>query len=232
MKPIRLVSLAENKYNQLLSVLILVFLASPFVGESKIGNTVILLILLVALVAVIHRLEPSRRAFKLYICLALLALIVQLFSKQDFLDHQDFISVNSTHILASIRSFIFLFFLSVTVYAVTEKELLPAKQVTADTIKGGVCVYFLIGIAWADLYTITYSFNPSAFYTAASLQSRADLFYFSFTTLTTVGYGDILPVSPIARVLANLEGIIGTMYPAIFIARLVGLYSSKHDQRD
>ena len=56
--------------------------------------------------------------------------------------------------------------------------------------------------------------------------ARASLFYFSMTTLTTLGYGDILPVKPVARSLATLEGLIGQLYPAVLIGRLVSLQIS------
>ncbi|MGC8712867.1 MAG: potassium channel family protein, partial [Leptodesmis sp.] len=66
-----------------------------------------------------------------------------------------------------------------------------------------------------------------AFRSLSEANKQANLIYFSFTTLTTTGYGDIVPISTLARAFANVEAIIGVMYPAIFIARLVGLYSTQ-----
>jgi hypothetical protein len=63
------------------------------------------------------------------------------------------------------------------------------------------------------------------------LKSPGDLMYFSMSTLTTVGYGDIAPVNPIARSLANLEALIGQLYPAIIVARIVTLYTPKNRSR-
>ena len=76
---------------------------------------------------------------------------------------------------------------------------------------------------------------PGAFnFSAADLSSQtltARLLYFSMTTLTTVGYGDITPINPVARSLANLEGIIGQLFPAITLARLVSMQLSQRQQR-
>ena len=67
------------------------------------------------------------------------------------------------------------------------------------------------------------SLDVNAFsYSGETIEQPFDLLYFSFTTLTTVGYGDILPVSSIAKVFANLEGMLGVLFPAVFIAKLVG----------
>jgi hypothetical protein len=83
----------------------------------------------------------------------------------------------------------------------------------------------MLGIIWHLLYEVVYIWDAAAFSDPCG-DCHPDLLYFSYTTLTTLGYGDILPVNTWARTLANLEAITGLMYPAIFIARLVSLYSS------
>lgn len=95
-----------------------------------------------------------------------------------------------------------------------------SQVVTVDTILGGISIYFLLGYLWACMFILIESFNPQAFTTI----SRIELLYFSFTTITTLGYGDITPQSELAMVLATLEAIVGQMYVTIFIARLVGLH--------
>jgi hypothetical protein len=116
--------------------------------------------------------------------------------------------------------------MSLCVYSIL-RELIPTERVTSDIIKGGICIYFLLGFFWAATYNIVQIFDSDSFTSAAKTITRADLIHFSFTTLTTVGYGDISPVSKVARVLANLEGIAGVLYPAVFIARLVGLQNGR-----
>jgi hypothetical protein len=87
-------------------------------------------------------------------------------------------------------------------------------------IVGGICIYLLIGILWTVLYGLVRTWNPDAIV----LREGASLFYFSFTTLTTLGYGDITPAVKLAQDLAIMEAITGQVYLAIFIARLVGLH--------
>jgi hypothetical protein len=91
---------------------------------------------------------------------------------------------------------------------------------------GAVLLYLTIGVVFVALYTLVGVFAPGSF-TGLKVHDRVslppDLVYFSFTTLTTVGYGDIVPVHPFARSLSNLEAILGQLYPATLLARLVSL---------
>ena len=100
-------------------------------------------------------------------------------------------------------------------------------RITPPRIMGAVAAYLLAGLMWAYAYHLLIRFHPGAFQMSQAPNTlaewKASLLYFSFVTLTTVGYGDILPVHPFARSLANLEALIGQLYPAILIARLVSL---------
>lgn len=104
----------------------------------------------------------------------------------------------------------------------------PGK-VTFDRIHGAIALYILVGVIWAEAYQLVSILVPKAFNSATSDQNSESVstwIYFSFTTLTTAGYGDIVPVAPQARSLANLEALIGQLYPAIVLARLVSLHST------
>lgn len=101
--------------------------------------------------------------------------------------------------------------------------------ITLRRIQGAIAVYLLLGLMWAAIYALVYINDPGSF-SFGILPSqgalpivRARFIYFSFTTLTTVGYGDITPLSPIARSLAMLEAVTGQLFPAILIARLVSM---------
>ena len=101
--------------------------------------------------------------------------------------------------------------------------------ITTHRIAGAIAVYLLFGLMWAFVYQFIAMQSPEAFklpdslgtYTADTLQSN--LLYFSFVTLTTLGYGDILAVHPLARMLVMLEALTGQLFPAILLARLVSL---------
>jgi hypothetical protein len=99
-------------------------------------------------------------------------------------------------------------------------------RITYHRIVGAILLYLTIGLVFVALYTMVGAYSPNAFSgmtVTAHVSLPSDLVYFSFTTLTTLGYGDIMPVHPIARSLSNLEAIIGQVYPATLLARLVSL---------
>jgi len=103
-------------------------------------------------------------------------------------------------------------------------QTLRTGPVTFQRIQGAIAAYLLLGILWATAYALLGDLRPGAFSGPVSLADgpRA-YFYFSFVTLTTVGYGDVLPVHPAARSLAMLEAVTGPLYLAILVARLVSL---------
>ena len=100
-------------------------------------------------------------------------------------------------------------------------------NVTHHRVQGAICVYLLAGLAWAYSYETLLILDPFALHLPTGglmIPVRTGLLrYFSFVTLTTLGYGDILPVSPFARALATSEALFGQLYPAVMIARLVSL---------
>ena len=108
------------------------------------------------------------------------------------------------------------------------KELFRQREVTTNMIFGAIVTYLLAAVAFAYLFEILELLQPGSFSGIpdyASAQELGDaLLYFSLVSLTTVGYGDIAPVFGVARPLAVLEGVFGTLYLAVMIARLVGLH--------
>jgi hypothetical protein len=113
------------------------------------------------------------------------------------------------------------------------REVLGRSQVDRDTIFGAVCAYFLVGICWSGIYGFVEQVRPGSliFPEAANGQPEAArpemILYFSFVTLATLGYGDILPAVPTTRVLAWLEAVFGQFYIAVLVARLVGLVQAR-----
>ena len=105
-----------------------------------------------------------------------------------------------------------------------------ARNVSADHLAGSVCVYLLVGVAFASLFTAIDVGDPGAFRGSgegSAGQPWAEYLFFSFTALTTVGYGDITPATSITRSLATVETVFGVLYVAILVARLVGVYASR-----
>ena len=103
-------------------------------------------------------------------------------------------------------------------------QTLRAGPVTFHRLQGATASYLLLGVIWAHAYALLAELRPGAFSGPISAADGARAYlYFSFVTLATVGYGDVLPVHPVARSLAMLEAVTGTLYLAIVIARLVSL---------
>lgn len=128
--------------------------------------------------------------------------------------------------LATVKTFSALLALSLFAWAVLYQTLREGR-ITMQRVYGAVAVYLLLGMIWGLAYELVLLHSPEAFQEANVGEKHsllpAKLVYFSLVTLTTVGYGDITPVHPIARSLANLESLTGQLFPAILIARLVSL---------
>jgi hypothetical protein len=116
--------------------------------------------------------------------------------------------------------------LAITLGWVVARQVFAAGRVTYHRIVGAILLYFLISLMFVALFVLVGQIIPKAFSGIAIEDSTAlasNFIYFSFVTLTSTGYGDVVPVHPIARSLCNLESIIGQLYPAILLARLVTL---------
>jgi len=101
-----------------------------------------------------------------------------------------------------------------------------------DTIYGGICVYVLVGFCFGAGFALLETLSPGSFRfvepAPTSISAlEIQMMYFSFVTLTTLGYGDITPLAPTARSLAMIEAVAGPMFVAVFLARLVGVRTGK-----
>jgi hypothetical protein len=148
--------------------------------------------------------------------------------------------------MAALATLVFLVYVIIVVY----RLLLAPGVVTGDKLAAAVNVYLLLGLAWAIAYGVIATLDYGAFTTSTikfeTLEEYVELgaefvfIYFSFVTITTLGYGDVLPVTPIAQTAAWTEAVVGQLFVAVTIARLVGLLgrrdvmgSRKHqDDRD
>jgi hypothetical protein len=113
----------------------------------------------------------------------------------------------------------------VIIWTVARAVFEPGR-ITYHRVVGAILLYLTIGLVFVALYTLVGALSPNAFNgltVAARVSMPSDLIYFSFVTLTTLGYGDIVPVDPVARSLSNIEAILGQLYPATLLARLVSL---------
>ena len=202
----------------LLISLLLLFLVSPFVVSVRYGTVIITIASAIVMVSGTYAVSERRRFFVVTLVVAAAAvatnwLMVAL--------QREWIAVAS-HGLTLLLLGLF----AVGILG----DVLHGGRISADKIYGAICVYFLVGFAWTFGYAIMELINPGSFSGLVDTD-RADyvgqvlqMSYFSFATLTTLGYGDIVPRSPAARTLATLEAAMGQVYLAVLIARLVGLH--------
>ena len=109
------------------------------------------------------------------------------------------------------------------------RRVLFTGTIDGNKIIGAICIYILLGLIWAILYLFIAEFMPGAFNGLAQapwLENFATAVYFSFVTITTLGFGDISPALPLARFLVFMEAIVGVFYIAILVASLIGVRMS------
>jgi voltage-gated potassium channel Kch len=115
------------------------------------------------------------------------------------------------------------------------RQVLFTGLIDTNKIVGAICIYLLMGLIWALSYLLIAQAMPDAFNGLEQLpwyENFSDVAYYSYVTLTTLGYGDISPVAPVARFLVYMEAIVGVFYMAILVASLVGIRSSEVQARD
>jgi hypothetical protein len=108
-----------------------------------------------------------------------------------------------------------------------------ARPITAVTIQAAIAVYLLFGLGWANAYLLVMQRNPHSFHSTVGLSSSSSVewYYYSYVTLTTLGYGEITPLTRVARALATGEAVTGQLYLAVLIARLIGMEISYSQQK-
>ena len=111
-------------------------------------------------------------------------------------------------------------------------HILHTDDVTADTLYEAVCVFLMLGLLWASFYNYLEYISPGIIFVENNIDlvktlTANKIIYYSYTTLTTLGYGDITPVTPIGRIVSVLEAIFGQLFLAFLVARLVAIYTAK-----
>ncbi len=212
---------------QFLGALILMLFASPFLDESVYGQAVDIVLMTLVLVAGVLAVGRSHRTLVLAVVLMLPAVAARWLSH--FQPHW--------LPLTSLTGLIFIGFVEFQLL----HFIFRAPRVNSEVLCAGISGYLLLGILWMSAYRLVSLLNPvdlnnlalhpGAFaYTVGATTphslSQFEAYYFSFITLSTVGYGDITPLSNGARTLAMMEAMTGTLYMAVLISRLVALHSS------
>lgn len=220
MRLIDLGKIVENKYNHLLAYEILLMVIYPLLEALEIEFPVMACLFLVVLIPALHVVLPFK-AFVYLMSLGVFGVFLRILVYLNIFPNE----IEKAVIIFTDGS-IAIFLLLVVIILI--KRMSSRKVVTADTIKGGISVYFLIGMLWTFLYQILLLIDPNAL--SHVTEEMVDCFYYSFATLTTLGPGDISPTSVHAKFLAILEAFAGQVYLAIFVAQLIGLHLGKRLQ--
>lgn len=115
------------------------------------------------------------------------------------------------------------------------QNIFRSDRVDANVIVGAVCIYLLLGVSWSLIYAFVSLLIPGSFsgdITGSIYQQLLDFVHFSFVTLTSLGYGDIVPIGATARALATIEVIVGQFYMTILVAGLVAAYMKRSEASD
>jgi hypothetical protein len=226
-----LAKLRKARFRHLLFSLSLLIFLSPVVGifSSELGRTIasllVIWLLAAVLVAAALAVSDDRRNSIIALVLAAACLILTL------LGHP-----NNSPGFRIVQYLLTIMFLSHVIRLIV-RTLFRLKTVNYDTIAASLCGYLLIGVVYAVAYSLVVELDDTAIAIGRSgsdVESAlhfgdhhtASSLYFSFVTLTTLGYGDITPVSMPARMLTTTEALLGQLYLIVLVARLVGLHIS------
>lgn len=209
-----------GRYGSLLIALMLVMLLEPLLQEGQFGRYLIEFLFVIVLVAGLRAIVVRKDLFIFQVALLVVSLALGIYGMIQ--GHELLFT------LSLAGRILFMLLVALTILA----DLFRGSKVTGDTLAGAVCVYLMIALTWGFTFLLIEFLVPGSF---SFTQGHARLqlwisrefypfFYFSLVTMTTVGYGDMAPVTTVARSFATTEAIIGQLYLTILVARLVGLY--------
>ena len=210
-----------NNYVALLFTLLILLVAGPILESLVPGHWFWDALLIVVLVTAMRRIVQLQQRWWVTVGLGVPAVLGRVVTA--------LVDEPSREIAVVVFVFTVLFMLHVI--CSIGRHVLFAARVNRDILAGAICLYLLLGLVWAIAYGFLMVLDPTSLnvplhFTSAGQDSGSPfsiLTYFSFVTLTTLGFGDISPVSPMARNLVWLEAVVGQLFVAITIARLVSL---------
>lgn len=204
---------------ELLIALLLLCGSAPFVMDLPQGDLIESMLLSFVMISAILVVGRSRRGFWVAVLLVSPALLGK-WANHLWPEH-----VPPTLFMAAA----ILFFAFVLIELL--RFLLTVRRVDTDVLCTGLCGYLIIGMVWIPAYLLVAHLSPGAFSIAGGAGAVQTLegfnaFYFSFVTLCTVGYGDVAPLTKVARMLAVMQSIAGLFYVAVLMSRLVAIHTS------
>jgi hypothetical protein len=192
--------------------MVLMFVFRPFLQEHLAFSYFLDIFVFLILLSAVYAIAQRRGTVITALFLVVTAEVLKVLSHG--------LGIPSLDILSNILGGLLLAYTAVAILLYLFRE----DRITGDMIMGAVCAYFLMGLVWAFLYSTLEFFEPGSFHMPAGSINQATFTYYSYVTLTTLGYGEITPISMPARSFAILEAMMGQLYLAVLIARLVGTH--------
>jgi len=203
---------------ELLVTLLLWMIVSPFIDVVPFGQFLDSILITAVLLSAVVVVGAGRRTRLIAILLAVPSVLGR------WIDHFYPSFPDPIYLVGSL---LFVSFVVVQMLRFT----LKAPRVDVAVLCAAIANFLMLGLIWIFAYQLVALLDPNSFNFAsnpgAKAMDGATAFYFSFVTLSTVGYGDIVPVSSVARMLAILEAIVGMFYMTVLVARLVAMYSTE-----
>ena len=225
------------RFGLLLSALILLLLSVAIVRSlgpgtyPKLANFVVTFLFAIILLSAVLAVSKNRKTAIIAIALATPAILLQLLHL-----------ILAWDGIETAKYILVILFLSYVIFIIL-KHLFEIDRVTFDTICASLCVYLILGLLFSIVYSLIEILEPGSF--AFSLSDNIEegkmrfggaqsifALYYSFVTMTTLGYGDIVPASASARMLAAIQALMGQLYLVVLVARLVGLHISHSHSKD
>ncbi len=202
-------------------VLMTVYAVGTFIGSDGYGKHLINVLLLTSMFLGVKKITRSQRALRVTLAIFLIG----------FAGEQIGTWALGREVIVWDYWTNLLFFGAVLAALIS--AVVKAEKVDADTVFAAADVFMLMGIVWAYAFMLVYNADPTAFSLQPQdmTQAGSALLHFSFTTLTTVGYGSISPMSDTARMLSDIEAVIAQLFLAVVVARLVSL-QIEHSRKD
>ena len=209
-----------GRFSLLLVSIILIFALRPFLeGFVKI-NILTDIFLSVILLSAIHTVSKKRSSFVIALALAFPYMIL---GWSTYLESPPLARLLAEVLGALFTAYVLFFILSF---------IARQTEVNAEVIMAALCGYFFLGLMWGFVYLFLESVQPGSFQIAQNgMGDHSHFIYFSFVTMTTLGYGDTIPLTSAARSLSVLEATMGQLYLAVTIAGLVGIHIAQSQQK-
>ena len=206
--------LPKNSFFILLLILLVIVMVFPLTPSIMCSGSLMEVLLSLLLEAIVYLMSKNRRFLFIATCLVLPTFITLWLPR-----------LYDLEILILLNDLTNVLFIAYVIYELTVLIFLT-KKVDHNIIYGSICVYLLLGLQVAFIYRLLEFWSPGSFY-CTDLHAYLDIttfIYFSFVTISTMGYGDIIPISHAAQTLTNFEVLIGQFYLTVLVARLVAVH--------